>query len=182
VPPMEDSYEDIGLGGDEPPSPLVRSSTDGPCGTSFDIYTHGTSTRLRLDATPDAVVAAFAKLGYSPTDPDAWKTIRTTATEWRGRMMGAVNLTWRAPGTKTNKASPLARFRRRCGLVLYNLDLDLDHANGHVFLNVQTVRVDDIGRLLDLLGVTGDIVRLRRAERYLVLTPSDAQRLGRALG
>lgn len=173
--------EDIGLGGNVATGPIAlqHSATDGAHEGVVFIYTHGISARVEITSGASALKEGLLTGGFG-VGGAAWVQLHRSESAWKGRLRGSVWLTGRAPGTRQNKQSPLAQLRRRLGVALFALDVDLEGEVAH--LNLQTVRQEDVGRVLEGLGLEGRVVYLRRLERYIVLTPADAKRLGKALG
>lgn len=149
--------------------------------STFPVYSHGFSLRLRLTATHERIAAGLAALGLSQAGKKRTWIDESTACRSRWVMRGSVWLSGRSP---RNKRLPLRAFNIEHGTHLYVLAVERD-ARG-TYVDVSGVRDQDPYTVLEeAMGLTADeheVAYWRQLERYVVLSPPDAHRLADALG
>jgi hypothetical protein len=140
------------------------------------IYSHGYSLRLKLVASPQAIEEGLATIGFDR--PGRWIRAKTKHAE-RWIMRGSTFLSGRPPtlGKAIGKLNQAQRTR------LYSLQVE--RTAKAAYLDVHGVRLDDIDKLAAAMGLGPaqySVLHYRRLERYVVLAPHEAKRLGQALG
>ena len=143
------------------------------------IYSHGYSLRMRLLIAGAALDAALRRLGWTPNSTGWTRSTAKGAERWSLR--GTTFLTQRRP---RNDRLPLARRNKEWHTQLYSVQIE--RRNEEIFLDLHGVRQSDVERVLEVIMQLGRddyvIKHYRSAERYLVLAPHEAYRLGEALG
>ncbi len=143
------------------------------------IYSHGFSLRVRLTCRTEIAEEALLRLGWSSTSGDWVVSQVKEACRWSLR--GITFLTQRKP---RNERLPLARRNKEWKTRLYSLQIE--RRADSFFIDLHGVRRSDVERLLEhimLLGPQDYVVHYyRAAERYFVLAPHEAFRLGEELG
>jgi hypothetical protein len=160
----DDSLANVGLEPTASGEPLISS--------------HGYSLRLRL-LNGTLAEQALARLGWAPTSGEWTKSIVKGAERWSLR--GTTFLSQRRP---RNWRLPLSRYNKVWKTQLYSVQIE--RRNGQVYLDLHGVRRADVERLLEFIMQLGaadyTVQHYRAAERYFVLPPHEAYRLGEALG
>ena len=180
---FEAESDDVGLGLDTTdPSDIYPSATDHlPAGTVW-IYSHGYSSRNRITQGGAALLDALNDYGLGMDSQD-WCRLLHRNGNWRATLRGSVSLGSRKPGSKSNTTTAMARLDRRHRMKIYSLGVEVREAGDEGFLDVAGVNKDDARRLIeDVLGLTVTVEHFRVLERYIVLTPVEAQKLCLALG
>ncbi len=180
---FDDLVEDVSLDDDLehdehiPLADLTRTS-EHPGGVI--VYPHAFSIRFRPLLSKDAAVTALAPLGWHPGEPTGWKTYTPKAGRPRHVIKGSAWLTHTAPRDKRHL---LTRFNTEHKTRLYGIAIEDMH--DHYEVDLLGVRIPDVRIFFEhVLGLTGEQYELlyyRQAERYIVLDPHDAHRLGHAL-
>lgn len=163
--------------------PAAWTYSDGPV-RGVVIYGHGYAVRVRLLGVVGELLERLGRLSWRREGHPQWRTMAGG----RQVLRGSAWLTHRAPGSrrrgKARTKSPLVTLNEAYKMRLYSLGLDIRDEG--VFIEVQGVRQDDTRRLLgEVLGLGTNewtVEHFTTAERYIVLLPSDAVRLARALG
>lgn len=144
------------------------------------IYSHGFHVRLRLCLPKQEALERLRGIGYASVPNRAWKACGTDTLA----LKGSTRLTNRAPLARRGESrSVLQERNRKWRTRLYSVAVD--ERDVAVFLELQGVRQEDIGRfcegVLALGKVEYELAYYRRLERYVVLSPPDAHRLASAL-
>jgi len=155
----------------------------GPKASGVVVYGHGYGVRLRVSCDKARRHDVLQRLGWSATPPEsnAWRLVRPG---W-WVMRGSAWLTHTGPGVgKKSKSSPLVLFNRKFKTRLYGLGVDLSGDDLH--LELQGVRSWDIEKICNVVAQLGgteySVEHYLTAERYIVLTPADAEHLASQLG
>jgi hypothetical protein len=150
------------------------TSTDGT------FYSHGYSLRVHLlGADRDAALTALRHIEWD-ADSDDWRCMKLKyCTRWTVR--GSTFITHRKP---RNQRLPMARFNAMWKTHLYSLVVEDDGRK--VALTFHGVRRHDVETILQVkMGLASSdyhIEHYTALERYFVLAPHEALRLGTALG
>lgn len=190
--PLDD---DLYLGGDNVASERVRHVEFAPSmftllappASGFLTWGHGFTVRFRVVAKRDEVVASLSRIGWTPSGSPSWTTIRTTPSNYQ-RMNGSASLSHTAPGTGRKKYRKrnrdLYEMNKRVKVRLYDVGIDL--TPHELFIELSGVQWRDVDRflmhVLDLPAGSYEIVHLLNAERYIVLSAADAERVAESYG
>lgn len=163
----------------EDDDPLANVGLEPPTGVGEPlINSHGYSLRVRL-LSGELAERGLARLGWTPNSTEWTRSTPKGAERWSLR--GTTFLSQRRP---RNERLPLARRNKEWKTQLYSVQIE--RRNGQVDLDLHGVRRTDVERLLEvIMQLSPDdytVQHYRAAERYFVLPPHEAYRLGEALG
>jgi hypothetical protein len=159
-------------------------SADEPLADDFDaagpFYSHGYALRVRLHGTSrEATLTALRSIEWEADSTD-WRRAQLKHCQ-RWIVRGSTFITHRKP---RNKRLPMAQFNGMWKTHLYSLVVEDD--GGKIALTFHGVRRQDVETVLQgKMGLGGDdytIEHYTALERYFVLAPHEALRLGAALG
>jgi len=173
--------DDVGIGCGPIPAPTIRdmSITDGPA-PGVVVYPHGFKIRFK---TLLALLVEDLLTRAGCTEED-YRIIRRKDGSTRYVIRGSVALGQRKPRKKGQKEWPLVRLNRRWKTILYGIEFEV--REGMVTVNLQGVRIEDCDRffrtVLGLAAEDYEVVHVRHAERYVVLSPREARTLAQSLG
>jgi hypothetical protein len=138
------------------------------------IYPHAYSVRFKVTLEESELLPKLAEVGV-PTD---WKNSILKTGKGRSQMRGSAWLTHRAP---RGQKSALARLNQELKTRLYALSFEEGESCWYV--DMAGVRWEDTTKLLEgvleLSKHEYSLAYYRAAERYIVLSPPEAQRLAR---
>jgi hypothetical protein len=155
--------------------------TDGHIPGSAPIYPHGFCARAIIEQDKPTAEEHLRRCGWEPGGNPRWKVYAPQNGNRRSVMRGSAWLSHKKP---TNKKLPMSRANKTWKTNLYTVGID--EGATHYAVDLEGVRYRDISRFMEqVLDLTPNEYRIeyyRRAERYIVLTPSDAERMAQRLG